>query len=483
MTEFNQTHGWLQLAFVNEKDTYFLPGLARVDLDMYLLYCLKKSGFQAVVFWDGLQDGEWTIRFKDQDSIRYCESQNLISCIRSKAFWQAPQIPGLEERASIKLGREERVLSWADVAVVVPVEVFSQFYAAASSVAHGDKAMVLLKVRLQEEKDLRCLTNHKTVLPRIDGLLKTATVPVAGKNLYQQLRIHMGRRCHFLCELTKEAVLDMLNQMCVLENYAPELDRASREMAAIVFAFYYRNRKFREAMAASEDMELVLPENRYCERSRMEEILRNPQELKKVLSWLRRNAGDIPQERTDALWERLEKAWQGSDRDGYPCCPRTAVLEQWYRLTGTGNVEDRGLREKLEDVVLWGVEPKWKECAIRCMDEMRQEGFGLEAGRGGLNFLLEKAALPQADWAAAWGKFLELFETCAEERELNGKLASGHSDEMEAANIRVQLNNKIKPRLRQLKSDLNAYLPRELEIAEEETLQGIAGWDIDFSGL
>ena len=56
MAYWDSQNGWIQFVFANEQDSYYLPSLMRVSFYRYLLYNLKKSGYEAVYFWKNTRE-------------------------------------------------------------------------------------------------------------------------------------------------------------------------------------------------------------------------------------------------------------------------------------------------------------------------------------------------------------------------------------------------------------------------------------------
>lgn len=106
MGRFYSTDGFVHFVFADYTDSYFLPSLVQLDLDGYLYYSLKRQGYKAIFFVQGLE-GEYELRLFD-DGSRQCYGKYEK---RGKGLWGLFGGGGEETVRRYPLGAPENVLS------------------------------------------------------------------------------------------------------------------------------------------------------------------------------------------------------------------------------------------------------------------------------------------------------------------------------------------------------------------------------------
>ena len=284
---FMPQKGWIHFAFANEQDIYDLPSTVRVGYRTYLEYLLKKSGYEAIFFWDE-NNGQYILNFPDE------KSSECYDKIRPKKWLL---FGGETEKTSnnVKASREtiESVISsmgncGTRIALVTSMRTFDSFCSDEVSAKHLRKminrprssdSMLLLTAGTTASESNVYLTKKDGALQMLLEEVRQAASPGNKYDLYTALKKNMKERCMFLNDLSRERIKNMVSRNVLKwnilsdESYTEAIDAATE-----VIYKYYHSMDFRNKFAGV----IKLPINERYELRKIDEQLKTTEFIENV---------------------------------------------------------------------------------------------------------------------------------------------------------------------------------------------------------
>lgn len=367
---FNSQKGWIHLVFANEQDVYDLPSTVRVGYRTYLEYLLKKSGYEAIFFWDE-NNGQILLNFPDAES---AECYDRLRPKKWSLFGRETSRPS----QSVKVSPESidsiiGTMGNADerIALVTDMGTFDSFFSDEAAIKRLKKtigkqrtanSILVLTAGIMASESNIYLTKSGGVMQTLLEEVRQAVTSGGKFDLYTSLKKNMKERCIFLNDLSKERIKSTVSRNVLKlnigenENYADSIDA----VAEVIWK-YYHSTEFREKFS---DV-LRLPRNERYELRKIDEYLRTPEFISSVKTLAddyqggdRKNAG--------SRYEVLLSVGQSCTDDVNVCYigDNDFVLGKWFdnseaiRKMDSGDADElkkiSGIDRRLKNIVLRG---------------------------------------------------------------------------------------------------------------------------------
>ena len=447
MAHWDSQNGWIQFAFANEQDSYYLPSLMRVSFYRYLLYSLKKSGYEAVYFWEE-HEGKYEIGYMDDVSAQYYDKVRPKGLIK-KIFggqgsgdgdtdcWTSVQTaPDVMEKLFYSIaGSRKRT------ALVVPMTVFDHFFsnnARTKELLERNRRqghsgnLVLLTASIKAEESNDCLTREKGILPLLFEEIRQAAMPDGIRHLYEKLKDNMADRCVYLNGLERRTIRNIVRKNSILDSFATIPVSAERiEKVTDVIDWYYHSETFRR------ETPIHLPENEKREYQVIDRSLQNQRTCDIIADWLDQTAPDMT---ADEFRGYLRSHFLRDNQDCY-IYTDSFLLRQWDQLKVPADIVPKKTERKnsmdqsrrvLHMIALRGDESIDRENMEACIGQLRRSladkdmntfDYGLKA----MAYLLDTCYETSESRNNVWNFYKKIFELSEEIQRLNQKKENYHN--------------------------------------------------------
>ncbi len=492
MAYWDSQNGWIQFVFANEQDSYYLPSLMRVSFYRYLLYNLKKSGYEAVYFWEE-HEGKYEFGYMDEAS-----AQHYVK-IRPKGFiekifsgpsngaadtnvWTSVQTaPDVMEKLFYGIAGSRK-----KTALIVPITVFERFFSnngRAKELLERNRRqnhsgnLVLLTASVKAEESNRCLTEEKGVLPRLFEEVRQAAMPDGIRHLYEKLKDNLSDRCVYLNELDRNMIRNIVRKNCVFDGQGRIPVSADMiEKMTDVIDWFYHSEAFRR------ETPIHLPENQKREYLIIDKSLQNQRNCDVMIDWIEQTAGAMS---ADAFREYLRNHFL-RENSGCYIYTDSFLLRQWDQLRVPPEMFQNKpewqssmsrCRRILRMMVLRGDESIDKVNLELCMDQLRRSladmdintfDYGLKA----MAYLLDTSYEQTESRNSIWDFYKKIFELSEEIQRLDHKKDNYNQKVLMYTTEWKELLNRIeilKKSARDISSnaELNILMKRAVECKKE----------------
>lgn len=489
MAYFDSQNGWIQFVFANEQDTYYLPSLMKVGFYRYLLYCLKKAGYEAVYFWEEYE-GVQELSYMDEVSAKYYEK------IRPQGFFEkllgGQSSPSFEQNewTSVRVANQDMMerlfyqiaASKLKTALVVPMALFDRFFSVSSRAARlieryrrtgVSSNLVLLTATARAEDSNTYLTRKEGILTALFEEIRQAAIPDGVRNLYETMQDYLGERCLYLNSLNQELIRSIIRKNSLLGNNStiPASAELIEKMTYVV-EWYYHSEQFRR------ETPIMLPENGKRELQVIDKYFQNSRNCAVILSWLEDNG----QNKTPEAFRSFLRDNYIRDRESCYIYSDSFLLRKWHQLklpSGASAVKQREwqlelqhINQLLRAIVLRGDEHLDKGNLDTCIDQLRRSlsdrdldtfDYGLRA----MDYLLDTYYEQPASREDVWQFYRKIFELSEEIQKLSRELEDYNKQIYENRNKMYQIFQKIEE-LEQQKNDEDGG---RLDIMRQEAVQ------------
>lgn len=348
MVSFDSSVGSLYLVFGNKEDVYDLPSLARLrSRDRYLYFCLKKSGYQSVLYWTQTQ------QFSTQeDDAASAETAKKLQRLGGRSRWFSGDKLSDEEEILLRF---KRLLGQTKTALIAPADDFcALFRDPGSKELLGDMKELLRKNSGKSGRGVLLLT-FPTDMSECAGLLaaedsvlraiskgtnEAAAERTVEANLYEALKQKLGDCCVFLNDLNRESIRNTVQRVIMLEPEKTALKEDAVEYADQLTELLFRLCRSRNLR---RDFACKLQANPAGEMSKLDTLLRSSSFCEEAEKWIHR------QKDAAVFTEELNQKY-GTDVEKTPCPvydPEDSILRFWEEAQ---SIADEGTERKIREI-------------------------------------------------------------------------------------------------------------------------------------
>ncbi len=465
MAYFDSQNGWIQFAFANEQDEYYLPSLMKVKYDRYLFYRLKNMEYEAIYFFSGLEKEKFEVRFLDEASAAYYEK------IKPKTFfskaknvkseyneWNPAEISNNENTEklfySILDGKKK-------AALVMPIKMFSTFFQDKNrrnrlvgwcSRKRQSNNLLLVTSSVKAEESNEYLIKEDGIFASISEEIREAIYKDSSRHFYKKLKDNLGERCIFLNEAKWSQIRPIVwkGAFRVRQNAYQgdqlQIDREQLDKIAMAVEWYYHSDKFKEEI----DRRLTLTENKKREYQIINKDIQNPRILRMMLALLHEVGDSLS---VDEFHSYLMRNYPKNREDCY-IYTNSLLLQQWNYISSNyrqNKFDVSYIGNQLKDIVLRGDRSQSEEEVSLCIKEMMR---ALSAGdmdtfhHGGkaLEYLIDMYYDRSQTQESVWKYYQEILQISEENFRL------------------MQDNEKYKKNIDELNAEIYTLFERDREL-------------------